>query len=556
MPGQHVGRDQTRFNPYEMRRGIIELGLLRLHALIEALVQRPINHLRREGGVANEPILAGRLLFAFWFVTATTILNMRSDVAAAEPGRPNVLFIAIDDQNDWIGAFGGHPLAKTPNLDRLASRGTAFLNAHCQAPLCNPSRTSLMLSQRPTTTGVYGLAPWFRTLDRWKDRVTLPQHFKAHGYRTLTVGKIHHGDVGGPAERAVEFDVWGQAGGIGAKPDKKLVGPTPMGNNPLVDWGVFPHRDEDKGDFQVASWAVQQIHSAPKNQPFFLAAGFFLPHVPCYATQKWFDLYPDDDSVLPQVKADDRDDTPHFSWYLHWELPEPRLKFLQQNNQWRNLVRSYLACTSFVDSQVGRLIEALDQSGLSDNTIVVLWGDHGWHLGEKAITGKNSLWDRATRVPLIFAGPGVVAGGRCTRPAELLDIYPTLVELCGLTPRADLEGISLVPQLKLPSAKRDRPAITSHNPGNHGIRSESWRYIRYADDSEELYDMVNDPHEWVNVVKDPKYALVIAEHRKWIPKYEAPLAKNSATRILTYDKSTDEAVWEGKIVRRSDPIPE
>ncbi|QDU30158.1 Choline-sulfatase [Anatilimnocola aggregata] len=469
--------------------------------------------------------------------------------------RPNVVFIAIDDQNDWIGAFGGHKLAKTPHIDLLANRGTAFLNAHCQAPLCNPSRTSLLLGLRPTTTGIYGLSPWFRTLDDWKDRVALPQHFKAGGYRTLTAGKIYHGGAGSPQQRLQEFDVWGPGGGIGIKPEKKLIGPTPMGNNPLMDWGVFPHRDEYKGDYQVASWAVEQIKIAPKDQPFFLAAGFFLPHVPCYATQKWFDLYPDDDSVLPLLKADDRADTPRFSWYLHWHLPEPRLKWVQENNQWRNLVRSYLACTSFVDAQVGRITAALEEAGLAENTVIVLWGDHGWHLGEKGITGKNTLWDRGTKVPLIFAGPGIKAG-RCTQPAELLDIYPTLIDLCQLPKRTDLEGISLLPQLQNADAMRERPAITSHNQGNHGIRSERWRYIRYADNSEELYDLQNDPHEWTNVIEKQEHAAVIAEHRRWLPKIDLPPAPRSASRVLTYDKAKDEATWEGKPIRRADPIPE
>jgi arylsulfatase A-like enzyme len=470
--------------------------------------------------------------------------------------RPNVLFIAIDDQNDWVGPLGGHPLAKTPNLDLLATRGTTFLNAHVQSPLCNPSRTSLMLGLRPTTTGVYGLSPWFRTLPQWQDRVTLPQHFKAHGYRTFTTGKIYHGGVGGAQQRAAEFDVWGPPGGVGARPEKKLIPPTPMGNHPLMDWGVFPHRDEDKQDYKVASWAVEQIGNMPKDQPFFLATGFFLPHVPCYATQKWFDLYPDDDSVLPAVKEDDRDDTPRFSWYLHWRLPEPRLKWMRDNSQWRNLVRSYLACTSFVDAQVGRLLDALEESGLADNTIVVLWGDHGYHLGEKDITGKNTLWERSTRVPLIFAGPGVRAGQCCTRPAELLDMYPTLVELCGLAERDDLEGTSLVPQLRDATAARERPAITSHNQGNHGVRSERWRYIRYADGSEELYDHQNDPQEWTNLAGDPKFASVLDEHRRWLPEIDVPPAPGSAHRVLTYDRATDEAVWEGTRVRRSDPIPE
>ncbi len=475
---------------------------------------------------------------------------------AEGPARPNVLFIAIDDQNDWIGHLGGHPLAQTPHLDRLAQRGTTFLNAHCQSPLCNPSRTSLMLSLRPTTTGVYGLAPWFRSLDAWKDRVSLPQHFKAHGYRTLTTGKIYHGGAGGPQQRIKEFDVWGPAGGIGVKPERKLIGPTPMGDHPLMDWGVFPHRDEDKGDYHVASWTIEQIRAAPQDQPFFLAAGFFLPHVPCYATQSWFDLYPDDDHVLPIIRDDDRSDTPRFSWYLHWSLPEPRLKWLRASGQWRNLVRSYLACTSFVDAQIGRILTALDEAGLADNTIVVVWGDHGWHLGEKGISGKNTLWDDGTRVPLIFAGPGVSPGGRCAQPAELLDIYPTLIDLCGLTTRDDLEGVSLAPQLTDANTPRQRPAITSHNQGNHGVRSERWRYIRYADGSEELYDHQADPHEWTNLADQPEYAAVLAEHRQWLPKMDRPPAPNSAHRVLTYDPSTDQAVWEGQPVTRQDPIPE
>jgi arylsulfatase A-like enzyme len=413
-----------------------------------------------------------------------------------------------------------------------------------------------MLSLRPTTTGVYGLAPWFRTLPEWQDRVALPQHFKAHGYRTLCTGKIYHGGAGGPQKRLAEFDVWGPAGGVGVKPDKKLIPNTPMGNHPLMDWGVFPHADEDKGDYQIASWTIEQINAAPRDQPFFLACGFFLPHVPCYATQQWFDLYPDNDSVLPIIKADDRADTPRFSWYLHWHLPEPRLKWVRESGQWRNLVRSYLACTSFVDAQIGRLLSALDEARLADNTIVVVWGDHGWHLGEKAITGKNTLWDDGTRVPLIFAGPGVKAGQRCSQPAELLDIYPTLIELCGLSPRSDLEGLSLVPQLKDASAKRARPAITSHNQGNHGVRSQRWRYIRYADGTEELYDHEADPNEWTNLAGRPEYAHVIAEHKQWLPRVDRPPAPNSASRVLTYEPKLDEAVWEGRTVKRSDPIPE
>jgi arylsulfatase A-like enzyme len=492
--------------------------------------------------------------FAICLLLVATLLGITAAQAAEEKRKPNILFIAIDDQNDWIGCLGGHKLAVTPNIDRLAQRGTLFTNAHCQAPLCNPSRTSLMLGLRPTTTGIYGLAPWFRTLPEWQDRVTLPQYFREHGYKTYSAGKIYHGNVRGK-DRGQEFDVVGPNGGVGVKPPKKLIPPAPMGNHPLMDWGVFPHQDEDKGDYQVASWAVEQLEKMPKDEPFFLSAGFFLPHVPCYATQKWFDLYPDDDSVLPIVHERDRDDTPRFSWYLHWNLPEPRLKWVRENNQWRNLVRSYLACVSFTDSQVGRILDALVESGHADNTIVVLWGDHGWHLGEKLITGKNTLWERSTRVPLVFAGPGVERG-RCGQPVELLDIYPTLVGLAGLPPRADLEGHSLLPQLKNAAAERPWPAITSHNQGNHGIRSLRWRYIRYADGSEELYDLAKDPHEWDNLAGESQYTAVLEEHRRWLPKIDLPPAAGSASRVLTYDRRTDEAIWEGQTVRRDSAIPD
>ncbi len=464
--------------------------------------------------------------------------------------KPNVLFIAIDDQNDWIGCLNGHPQIQTPNIDALAARWTVFLNAHCQSPLCNPSRTSLLTGRRPSTTGVYGLSPWFREVDALSDIVTLPQYLRQHGYRALSTGKIYHGGYGRkPTDD--EFDLLGPPAGVGVNPPQKLVEtPAP---HPLVDWGVFPHNDEDKGDWKVASWAVDEL-AKDQQEPFFLSVGFFLPHVPCYATQKWFDLYPEDTLQLPPFLEGDRDDTPRFSWYLHWKLPEPRQDFLVDAMQWKNLVRSYLACTSFVDSQIGRVLDALEASGRADNTIIVLWSDHGWHLGEKRITGKNTLWDRSTRVPLIFAGNGIESGGRCEQPAELLDIYPTLVDLCGLPQRDDLEGHSLLPQLRDASAEREWPAITTHNAGNHGIRSKDWRFIQYADGSEELYDMRSDPNEWTNLAGDDRFATVLNEHRKWIPASRQPVP-GSAHRILLYNDDGT-VIWEGDEVSSDDPIPE
>lgn len=476
-----------------------------------------------------------------------------ADVPFTAPAadKPNVLFIAIDDLNDWVGPLKGHPQVKTPNLDRLAARGTTFANAHCQAPLCNPSRTSLLTGLRPTTTGVYGLAPWFREIDTFKDRVTLPQHFAANGYRTLSTGKIFHGGYGRQADDS-EFQVLGPAMSVGARPEQKLIPPTPNGDHPLMDWGTFPHSDEDRGDWAVATWAVEQLESADVDEPFFLSAGFFLPHVPCYAPPKWFDLYPEDGLEPPPLLRSDRDDTPLFSWYLNWKLPEPRLSWCEENDAWMPLVRAYLASISYVDHQVGRLLDALEAGGHADDTIVVLWSDHGYHLGEKLITGKNTLWERSTRVPLIFAGPGITEGATVTSPAELLDLYPTLNELCGLPVVPGLEGHSLAPQLRDASAPRLHPAITSHNRGNHSVRSTRYRFIQYADGTEEFYDLRNDPNEWHNLAADSNRSALVAEHRQWLPKVDVPPAPGSRHRVLTYEPATSTAVWEGEIVELSD----
>jgi arylsulfatase A-like enzyme len=477
-----------------------------------------------------------------WIAGAMVAAVAPCSQAAPAAGHPNILFIAIDDLNDWVGAFGGHPQVKTPHIDRLASRGTAFLNAHCQAPLCNPSRSSLLTGLRPSTTGIYGLAPGIRAVPELRERVTMPQHFKRSGYFTATFGKVFHDGSIVPRDRTNEFDVWGIAPGIPMPPTKFVQTPSPMA---AVDWGVFPDRDEDQGDWKIADAAIAQLKAAPKDKPFFVAAGFRLPHVPCFASQKWFDLYPEATLRLPPVLDNDREDVPFFSWYLHWRLPEPRFSWLKQHGQWKPLVRAYLASTSFMDSQVGRLLEGLEASGRSADTLVVLWSDHGWHFGEKGITGKNSLWERSTRVPLVFAGPGV-AKGRCTRPAELLDLFPTLIELCGLPARNDLEGHSLMPQLKDASAPREWPAITTHNPGNHSVRSEQWRYIRYADGSEELYDLRNDPNEWANLAKQPQHAATLREHVRWLPKQDHAPVPGSAQRILV--KQEGKWFWEGKAI--------
>ena len=476
---------------------------------------------------------------------ATTLPTAQAQRKALRP--PNYLFIAVDDLNDWVEPLGGHPQVKTPNFARLAKRGVTFTNAHTQSPLCNPSRASLLSGLRPSTTGLYTLQPGVRAVPALKEHVMLPQYLMANGYVTFNAGKIFHDGSVKPEEREREFNVWGERGPM-PYPAAKFV------NTPdtikAMDWGVFPERDEEQADWKIADSAIAFLKSASTDKPFFVGAGFRLPHVPCFASQKWFDLYPDATLQMPPVKADDRNDVPDFAWNLHWKLPEPRLSWLQANNQWRPLVRAYLASISFMDSQVGRLLDALDASPHADNTIIVLWSDHGWHLGEKGITGKNSLWERSTRVPLMLAGPGIAKGVKTNRPVELLDLYPTLIELSGLPARKELEGHSLATLLKNPKAARPWPAITTHNVGNHSVRSERWRYIRYADGSEELYDCQTDPNEWTNLAADPKHAERKKELARWLPKTDVPAAPGSAHRVLQNKDGIWH--WEGKPIRQQE----
>ncbi|RFC50951.1 MAG: Arylsulfatase A [Verrucomicrobia bacterium] len=465
---------------------------------------------------------------------------------------PNVLFLVADDLNDWVGVLGGHRQVKTPHLDGLGARGVVFTNAHCQAPLCNPSRTSVLLGLRPSRTGIHGLAPGVRKVAEWRDRVSLPQAFRRAGYATYSCGKVWHDGALGAEEMAAEFERTGPAPGM-PRPGRRLSGyPSKLA---AMDWGVYPASDDENADGKIAAAACEALRTADAGRPFFVACGFRLPHVPCYAPQRWFDLYPDQGLVIPEVREDDRMDTPAFSWLLHWKLPEPRLVSLRRHGEWRPLVRAYLASVSAMDAMVGRVLAALEATGRAGNTVVVFWSDHGWHLGEKGITGKNSLWERSTRVPLLVAGPGVVSGGRCREAVELLDLFPTLTDLCGIGAVEGLDGMSLRAQLENPGVARERPALTTHNQGNHSVRDRRWRYIRYADGSEELYDLEKDPNEWENLAGRAEYAGRKRALAEWLPKVDVPCVPGSAHRILRRPGGVGLWEWEGKPVDPAQAVP-
>lgn len=428
----------------------------------------------------------------------------------------NVLFIAVDDMNDWIGPFGGYEGIKTPNIDKLAKKGVVFKRAYCSAPACNPSRASLLTGVRPSTSGVYhNNQPWRPVL---KDAVTLPQYFTANGYEVKGAGKIFHNSFNDKASWPVYFDV-----PHSPEPPKK-----PVNGFANFDWSPVDVKDEDMGDFKVVNQGID-FFDKKHEKPFFLAIGLTRPHLPWYVPQKYYDQYPLSEIKRPKVTENDLADVPAAGVKI--AKPNGDHKFIKEHDQWEKAVQGYLASITFADGQIGRLLDALDKSQYAKNTIIVFFGDHGWHLGEKEHWRKFALWEEASRVPFIVYAPGISALNRVSdRTVNLMDIYPTLVDLCKLPAKKELEGNSIAALLKNPAAQWKHPSVTTHGFGNHAVRSEKYRYIRYNDGSEELYDHDVDPLEWKNLAKEPKYAAVKSELAKSLPTVntkDAPTVKES-----------------------------
>jgi len=438
--------------------------------------------------------------------------------AAGTHQKANVLFIAIDDQNDWTGCLGGHPNAKTPNIDRLAAKSQLFTHSYCPSPHCNPSRASLMLGKYPSTTGMYDYRGNFSTI--LKDNITLPRHFKENGYYVVGAGKLFHRN-----DKNAWHEYMRRPGDPGPPKEKRPLNGITGGK--WFDFGPIEVSDDQMSDGKIAKWAVEQL-GKKYEKPFFIGAGFFRPHLPWYAPKKYFEMHPLDSIALPVVKEDDLDDVPERGKVLalkgvgYPSLPGGDHKCLVEHGKWKEAVQAYLACCSFTDAQVGKVLDALKRSPYADNTVVILWSDHGWHLGEKSHWRKHALWEEATHCVLSIMVPGLTkAGSRCDTPIGLYDIYPTLIDICGLPEKPELDGLSLMPLLKDPNAKWDRPALTTYGFKDYALRSKRWRYIRYADGSEELYDHHNDPNEWTNLAKDPKYAKVKQDLAQWFPRVEA-----------------------------------
>ncbi len=417
------------------------------------------------------------------FAGLVGLLGIAGSVFGAEPAKkPNVLFIAVDDLNHWVGHLKRNPQTKTPNIDRLAARGVAFTRAYCAAPACNPSRAALMAGLRPSSTGVY------HNTDDWRPRIAQPMlttTFRKAGYYVAGAGKIYHGGF----NRDSEWDDYfaGKAGSRG-KAEGGVGG---------IRFAPIPGGDEALADFSITDFCIDKLGRAG-DRPFFLACGLHKPHMPWNVPKKYYELFPLDRIELPPQRSNDLDDVPPAGRRM--AKPAGDHADIVKSGKWKEAVRAYLAAIAYADMNVGRLLDALDKSPHRDNTIIVFWGDHGWHLGEKEHWRKFALWEEATRAPFIWVVPGLTRpNGLCERTVDFLSIYPTLCELCGVEAPAHLEGTSIKPLLADPKAAWDRPALTTHGYQNHALRTEQWRYIRYADGAEELYDEAKDPYEWANL---------------------------------------------------------
>ncbi len=422
------------------------------------------------------------------------LLNFSAQAA----DKPDVLFIAVDDLNDWVSYLGGHPQAKTPHIDSLVARGMAFTNAHCAAPACNPSRTALMAGLRPYQTGVYTNGD--PAGDTLKNIVTINRHFLANGYNVRGAGKIYHGY--GSEGRTDTWTEW--AGLFPSASEGHNVNGLDRGH---FDWGPLTAQPSEMGDFKSTDWAINHLKTAPLDQPLFLALGYIKPHLPWFVPQEYFDRFPLESIQLPVVKADDLDDIPAAGKKM--AKPDGDHATVVKGDKWKSGVQGYLAAMSFLDDQVGRLLDGLDHSPRKDKMIIVWWTDHGWHLGEKEHWRKFALWEEATRTSFGIVAPGVTSpGGRCDAAVDYLSVYPTIMELTGLSTPEHVKGPSLVPLLRNPKAEWSNVALTTHGKGNHAVRDARYRYIRYANGEDELYDHSNDPYEWTNLASKPEFATV------------------------------------------------
>lgn len=465
--------------------------------------------------------------------------------SADDDSRPNVLFIAIDDMNDWVGFLKTHPQVKTPNMDALAERGISFTNAHAPAPVCGPSRTAIMSGVWPTTNGIYANSVNYDK--QLPNFISMPQYFRQNDYKVMGVGKIFHGSGRGMPEDA--FDEYGGGSNSGlpfSKEDMRLEKQTPFNtvvkngktfklplngipadrywrNNNTFDWGPVDLPDDMFSDGITTSWAINKLKEK-QDKPFFLAVGFTRPHQPLYNPKRFHDLYPLDEVILPQTIKNDVDDLPRSGKeYTQVAVTSGLHRSVEAYGEWENATASYLASISFVDELVGNILKALEESEYADNTMIVLWSDNGWHLGEKEHWGKATGWYRSTRVPLLIIPAknqkieGFKPNSESARMVNLLDLAPTIADMTNVPINKGWQGQSLLPLVKNPNQEWQGYTHTTVARGNHTITTPKWQYIHYFDGSEELYDLERDPDEFNNLASKTKYTALKAELFQHVP---------------------------------------
>lgn len=425
--------------------------------------------------------------------------------------QPNILFIPVDDLNHWVEYLKVNPQVKTPNLDRLVKQGVSFTNAYSAGASCNPSRTALMSGKRPSTSGCY------KNAEHWQDYVkegtALNHVLKKNGYDTYATGKIYH-NITGDYKSGWNEDI---------RPE------VPNPSTPEVNWN--PKKKKDQGyykpveislkDTDIPDWYMvdycEKILNKKHDKPFFLACGFVKPHLPWIVPQKYYDMFPLEDIQLPPHLKNDLDDVPTMGRRIGFG--EKEHKKIVGNNMWETAVQSYLATIAYMDMNLGRLLDVVEKSEYADDLQIVLFGDHGWHLGEKEHWRKFTLWNQGTHTPLIWVAPGISKKNKtCDAPVDLMSLFPTICELTNIEKPSYVEGVSVVPLLKNPKKKWEHVAISTHGFKNHAIRTKEWRYIRYKDGSEELYDEINDPNEYKNLASNPKMQSIIKKLKQHLPK--------------------------------------
>lgn len=431
-----------------------------------------------------------------------------SALPAAAPQKPNVLFIAIDDLRDWVGYIDRTHQAKTPNIDRLSKMGVSFTRAYCASPSCNPSRAALMSGLRPSTSGVYENSTDFRPLI--PPEKTLTTAFRNAGYFVHGAGKIYHEEFRRRSEWDDYLEREGRDPGVPAGQSDGVGG---------IKFAPLDCKDEDLSDWRITDYGIASLQKK-HDKPFFLAVGMHKPHMPWNVPKKWFDLFPLEQIKLPPHLENDLDDVPAAGKRM--ARPESDHAAMLQSGRWKEAVQAYLAAIAYMDMNLGRLLDAFEKSAYRDNTVIVFWGDHGWHLGEKSHWRKFALWEEATRAPLIWVAPGLKGGVKSDKPVGFMAIYPTLMGLCGLPTPKHVEGFSLEPLLANRNTYWKHPAITTYRYKNHAVRNSDWRYIRYENGDQELYNVRKDPNEYTNVAAKPEFKTIIADLATFLPKTDAP----------------------------------